>query len=488
MSSPLTSSLNVRILAGRLLTNRQSCLVSGLAGTGKSTLLKEMVKHLKTTEFKQNTHVVAPTAIAAISAKGMTVHTWLGLGLADKDVTSYLGRLHKYPVTTFNMTNTEYLVIDEISMIDPDMFVKIDIIARHIRKRNEPFGGITLLMFGDFCQLKSIQKKDTDIKFVFQTSLWKKMDIYRMWLRKNYRQGEDKKYASLLNRIRKGKITLNDIKLLRSKVVYKLNIEEIPLDVFGNVTITPPLLTTHKRNVKEYNIRKLKQLAEYNPIFTYTPTISNKQDEESSISPEFNKYYDTLHERFPVFNLRICRNAQIMMRCNMLIASGIVNGTLGIIDRLTENSVYVRFMVDGVMMPAIRIKKYRFVLRINGGKIYMDQYPISLAYSCTIHKSQSISLDSAVVDISRCFTDSMVYVALSRIRSLDGLIIKGMFDSRWFKSDKDALEFERDEQMFALISGCSRHIPQPDNCEIHKAWMESNITDPHIFHLVHSYL
>jgi GTPase SAR1 family protein len=486
----MTKSLNFKILTNKILVEKQSCLVSGLAGTGKSTLLKDIVKHLKTTEYKLNTHVVAPTAIAAISAKGMTTYTWLGLGLADKDVTFYLHRLHKYPITTFNLTNTEYLVIDEISMFDAEMFVKIDILARHVRKNKNPFGGIILVMFGDFCQLKSIQKVKTDIKFVFQTTLWKKMNIYRMWLRKNYRQGNDLQYANLLNRVRKGKITLQDIKLLRSKVVYKFNNNAIPVDEYGDVTITPPLLTTHKNSVKEYNINKLNYISTTNdfPIFTFRPKIATKRDEESEILPEFNKYSDTLHEKFPVYNVRVCQNTQVMMRCNIMIGCGIVNGTLGIISRLTDHSIYIRFMVDGVLMPAIRLKKYRFVLKINGGKIYMDQYPISLAYACTIHKSQSISLDSAIVDISRCFADSMVYVALSRIRSLDGLILKGMFDTRWFCSDKDALEFERDEQLVALVSGCTKNVEQSDDCAIHTVWKESEIADPNIFSIINEFM
>lgn len=498
------------------ISKKRSIMVSGEAGTGKSTLMKRVSYHLMKNPLL-NVHVVAPTGVAAVNAGGVTIHSWLGLGLADKDSSYYLRRLDKYPVMQHNLTRTSHLIIDEISMITPHMFQLIHTLCCFLRKDmlpcrknpNVPFGGMILMLFGDFCQLKSIIRSDKEkgthnqnqigygktlkrtgqttilshltnpnsenkpepLRFMFETPIWKKLGADRIWLRHNYRQGNDLRYATLLNRVRTGGITPQDIRTLRSRVIYKLPDKKLHLDPQGRVEVSPPILTTHKDGVVQYNNDLLTIVSEQydKPIHTYHPTIKyvpgpgKKELTQSQLSSETER----LQDRCPVFRLRVCVNAQVMMRCNsMMKDNGIVNGTLGIVRFVSDKSIKVSFRVNGFLTKPIAIQKYQFPVKTSNGTIYMTQFPLSLAYSCTIHKSQSISLDQAIVNIKHCFEESMVYVALSRVRTLDGLQIQGMFDTRWFHPNQKALAFETDPVIEEMkIQMTKQNLPKEvQNC------------------------
>lgn len=447
---------NYKVLLEKITKENRHCLISGVAGTGKSTLLKKTVKELKKIVDKETIHITAPTGIACINiGNAKTIHNWLGLKLADKPMAYYREHIYtnpNYATTIHNLLNTAILIIDEISMITPYMFMLIDHLARFIRKNREPFGGILLFMFGDFCQLEPITKEETEIKYVFQTDLWKSMNIYRHRLRKIHRQLNDDAYKDLLNRIREGKITLADEKLLRSKR-FRGNMEfKLELDEYNNVKITSPLLTTHRVRVSDYNRDCLKNVSKtYNtPLIALRPKITTKYCKNVQIDLIQKTRYseDQLKAMFPVYNVLICEKAQVMMRCNEYLKThNICNGTLGIVDRITpSNEVFVRFRVNDVLMPPMLVPPHKYKLKINGGYVVLEQFPLSLAYAISIHMCQGITLDSAIVDIARVFADGMAYVALSRVKSLDGLTIKGNFDTRKFKSNPDALEFERDTE------------------------------------------
>jgi ATP-dependent DNA helicase PIF1 len=461
-----------------LVSEKKSILVSGEAGTGKSTLMKRVCTHLCKNPLL-NVHVTAPTGVAAVNAGGTTLHAWLGLGLGDRDAFYYLKRLDKYPVMVEHISRTTHLIIDEISMVSPHMFSLIHSLCCHIRKdkrsaKGKPFGGMILLLFGDFCQLKSIKRSlnkhtnsqssmstylssptnngkidPSEFQFVFETEAWTKLDVRRIWLRHNYRQGNDLDYATLLNRIRMGKVTANDIRTLRTRVVYRLPQKEVQLDPQGRVEVMTPVLTTHKHGVVEYNQEMLsivshkfsKQVYTYHPDIQYKPRTGTRDLTPTQLSTETER----LQDRFPVFNTRLCVNAQVMMRCNSMMKEyGIVNGTIGIVRFLSDKLLKVSFQVNGIMTKPLSVSKHQFHMKMTNGIMYMKQFPLSLAYSCTIHKSQSVSLDRAIIDIKHCFEESMVYVALSRVRTLNGLQIRGMFDSRWFLPNKLALTFETD--------------------------------------------
>jgi len=259
----------------------------------------------------------------------------------------------------------------------------------------------------------------------------------------------------------------------------------LELDEDNCAKIIPPLLTTHRVKVENFNTKRLNDVSQQQqePLRLFAPKIKVKRDGFGDASEEMN-----LESKFPIYNVRLCKNAQVMMRCNALMESGICNGTLGIIDKITDKKIYVRFRVDGVLQPPINVPRYRFVLKINHGDIYMEQYPLSIAYAVTIHKSQGLTLDTAIVDIRKVFANSMVYVALSRVCSLDGLQLLGNFDTRTFKSNQEALDFEKDGQMTALVSGCTRNVKQPKECALHNVMETSYIADRNIFGIIKEFL
>ena len=456
---------NCKILLDKI-NEKRCCLISGIAGTGKSTLLKELVKELKQIVKKEEIHVVAPTGVACVNiGNAKTIHNWLGLKLADKPAGYYRERLYSgsYTTTITNLKTTSILIIDEISMITPHMFNLIDHLAKYVRKSSEPFGGITVIMFGDFCQLEPINKEESEVKYVFQTKTWEKMNIYRVWLRKIWRQLNDDKYKDILNRIREGKMNMNDVLTLRSKVTYKFKEHEIKQDGFGNVLITPPLITTHRAKVADSNKKNLLNVSEKfnSSIAKIRPNVITKYTKSYKAQnlPTTRYSDEQLQNMFPVYNVVLCEKAQVMMRCNEYISDGICNGTIGIVDQITpQGEIFVRFQVGGILMPPMMVPKHKFKMKINGGYLELEQFPLSLSYAISSHKAQGISLDMAVVDLRGVFCNAQAYVILSRIRSLDGLTIRGSFDTRKFKTCPEALKFETDTELIQIHSEVTKYM------------------------------
>lgn len=456
---------NCDILVDKIVNEKRCCLISGQAGTGKSTLLKKLVIELKKHYKKEEIQITAPTGIACVNiGNAKTIHNWLGLKLADKDSNYYMNNIYgQFPTTVLNMKNTQVLIIDEISMITPKMFMLIDRLAKYIRNNRMPFGGIIVVMFGDFCQLEPISKEDTDIKFVFQTDLWKTMNIYRLWLRKVYRQIGDDKYKDMLNRIRRGKMNFNDIRRLRSKIVYKNLEQKIEKDGYNQVKITLPLLTTHRKKVAENNKKMLMMASKQlnTPIVKFKPEITTKYTKNylAQNGSRTNYSDEQLKNMFPVYNVVICEGCQVMMRCNEYLGSGICNGTIGIVHQIDHmQNVFVKFRVNGQLTQPILIPRHTFKMKINGGYLELSQLPLSLAYALSIHRCQGISLEEAIVDLRGIFCDAQAYVALSRLTSFDGLTIKGMFDTRKFKSCDEALEFETDYELLDTIETLNKYM------------------------------
>lgn len=478
-------SLNVDILYDKIVKKNQNVLISGLAGTGKSYTIKKLYKRL-TTDFPElNTFITASTGVASVDLKGQTLHSWGGIGLGDRNSSYYFQHIFKkFPQAVMNYRHTTFLFIDEISLIDPDYFIILNALTKYVRQQNEPFGGIRLILSGDMAQLPAITK-NKNIDYIFETDIWKQLNVYRMWLRKIYRQQSDREYTNLLNRIRHGRMTLRDVKLLKGKVIKKMT--DMPFEFEdGVVKIQPPLITTHKRKVEKYNNQKLREIATIQDLqlTTFLPKTKVIREE---LSPMADVDEGNLENKFPVYDIRLCKNAQVMMRCNAFIKMGICNGTVGIVDRIEDKKVFVRFRVDGELLPSMEVPKYKFMLKINGGHIELSQFPLSICYASTIHKAQGTSLDEAVIDVRNLFCEGMAYVALSRVRTLNGLTLLGYFDTRYFKSNPKALKFERDEQLFTLVSACTKDV-KVENCAINKVWNESDIADRNVFQVIKEYM
>jgi ATP-dependent DNA helicase PIF1 len=449
-------------LIWRSVNTGHSVLLSGAAGSGKSELLKKFVSHLEKTSTKFR--LTAPTGIAAYNIKGETLHRALGLGLAGDDMVALFRMIknnpRKFSKTWKFLQETEILIIDEISMVTRDLFMKLNYLFKNARQNTTPFGGVILIMIGDFCQLNPVVKKsdpnyEKASQFVFENEVFSALPIMRIILQRSYRQNEPE-FINLLNHVRTGTITQQDLNTLQNRVGVDVSVADT---TDCTLVIRPVTLYSYKKNVDEHNEKELISLIEtqeeklykFAPRLrveilengkTYNETLvsNDKKSAQAMIKPD---KWKQLSDKFPVFNLRMCVGAQVMLRTNQYMDIGVYNGSMGIVQSISNDVMKIRFLIDGTFMEdPVEIFKFNFTMLV-GSKVHiiMTQFPVSLSYACTIHKTQSLSLEMAIIDLTNCFTYGQAYVALSRLRTLKGVSLKG-FNAKSILSNQKAVDFE----------------------------------------------
>lgn len=403
----------------------QSLFLTGKAGTGKTTLLKEIVE---TTHKK--TVIAAPTGIAAINAGGVTLHSLFHLpfgsfipdeGIPQVANLSFQLTNPKMLLRNLKMNSQkkaliremELLIIDEVSMLRADLLDAIDTILRYVRRKSSVFGGLQILFIGDLWQLPPVVKNEewnilknyySNI-FFFNATTFKKTKLVYLELDKIYRQ-KDSAFIDLLNHFRLNTINQADIDLLNQCYKNQFNL----LDNEGYI-----YLTTHNHKADKINKEALEKLAGKTYRF------------EADLEGEFSEY------AFPVDPvLELKEGAQVMFIKNDYSGNqAYFNGKIGKIDAVSEDHIVVSFP-DG-SEPA-EVERYmwenkKFALnqetreveeRIVGS---FSHFPIKLAWAITIHKSQGLTFEKAVIDISQAFAAGQTYVALSRLTSLKGLVL-----------------------------------------------------------------
>lgn len=394
----------------------QFVLVSGRAGTGKSYLLREFRSRLQSQRLRVAT--TAPTGVAALNVEGTTLHAWLGMGcLSDVSVEEALKRtLH--PRTKNALLRTEVLLIDEISMVHPTFFEILATVVQKVHQSDSPFGHLKIVMFGDFLQLPPVHRRPTDVRFTFQTDLWKSLGVVRMRLRNVHRQKKDAVYLDLLNQIRAGVLDSAAKNLLAGRVV------------------APPTPFTRlcclRRTVERFNATKLEEIDQ--PACTYQGTFSAEGAELRSLKREIA----TSDLNFPVpRQLTLKVGSQVMVRCNTHIGQGVCNGSTGLVTRLGTDEICVLF--DRQKTIAFKRHAFRFATDTDT-TLVLSQFPLCLAYAITIHKSQGMTLGRVLVDTS-CFEAGQLYTALSRVRVLADLFLTDL-DEEGLRVDEHALAFE----------------------------------------------
>ena len=465
-----------------LVANNQFTLVSGKAGTGKSYLLRQLQElcssHLKSAE----TVTVAPTAKAAVNAGGITVHSWLGLGLAKQPIDRIVFKIDKgwCEKTETNLSETDILLIDEVSMLDADFFDKISKVCQAVKKNySDYFGGIRLVMFGDFLQLPPIGQGVTP-PFVFLSELWKKMHVKRYMLRHVYRQDNTSQFVDVLNNVRKGQVTNSVAAFLKSRVV-----REPPDGIFTR-------LCAYRNTVKEFNADKLAELP--GEVASFTAGISLEQRKpKTSLSAadkdEFGKKFRTTEMAAKVvdkdfnvpFRLSLKVGAQVMYRCNFCVEEGVYNGSLGTVTAIRNASVNVHF-ANGAQ---VEVGSMEFSCRVGRtGKVVVKQLPLSLAWAMSIHKSQGMTLDRVLVDIS-CFEFGQFYVGISRVKTPEGLFLHGHpgLLKKAVRASPHAIQFEDDAFSELLVLGALFD----EGCSLHRA-MQLPISDINVFRVLHDFL
>ncbi|WP_131536454.1 helix-turn-helix domain-containing protein [Pedobacter nototheniae] len=424
--------------------------LTGKAGTGKTTFLRKLI---------QATHkkvlIAAPTGIAAINAAGVTIHSLFQLpfGAFFPDAASQI--INENISFNFNTPRTivkhlnmqgnkrrmlqelELLVIDEVSMLRADMLDAIDFSLRYIRRnRNVPFGGVQLLFIGDLHQLPPVVKNDEwrvmahfykSIYFFDALALKDNPPIY-IELDKIYRQNDDV-FIGLLNNLRNNKITVEDTALLKSHFRQDFK----PAADENYIT-----LTTHNNKADSINRERLTQL-ETKSYFFY-----------AKIQGDFNEY---AYPNDKSLELKV--GAQVMfIKNDMGIEKRYYNGKIGVVHNIGKDLIEIELPEDKIVIAISPYTWENVKYKLNEVTNEIEenvagsfiQYPIKLAWAITVHKSQGLTFDKAIIDVGDAFAPGQAYVALSRLRSLKGLILTSHLRDGGLQQDQNIHYFSKSKQ------------------------------------------
>jgi ATP-dependent DNA helicase PIF1 len=388
-----------------------SIFVSGSAGTGKSYLLQ----YLKANYLGAGLHITASTGIAAVNVGGQTLHSWAGIGLGNLPAEQIIENLFSPKLSRVRrkLKLAKMLAIDEISMISAPIFDLLNELLKTIRQNEASFGGLQLILFGDFLQLPPVNRNSElpeDYQFCFQSKAWKELNPKAIILKTVFRQ-EDQNFVKLLNNIRFGKASSEDIAVLKSRI------NRANSDNSG--TIKPTILASHNYQVDATNQIELKKIS------------NNSQNFAAKFSGDNYKIEFLRKNCLASQNLELKVGAQVMMLKNTYQKDGITNGSLGIIKEFSKRNNYpiVEFNNGKVLTitPEIwALEKFDEQKREIIVEAEMTQIPLLLSWAMTIHKSQGMTLDKIKCDLGKVFADGQIYVALSRVRSLEGLHISSI--------------------------------------------------------------
>jgi len=406
--SNLTDDQNVAFDAFK---EGKNLLITGPAGTGKSHLIRKMSLYAQ--RIKKTMAITAMTGAAAYIVNGKTLHSWAGIGLGDKPAPIIAQKiLNSYP-KKIKWQRCNILIIDEVSMMNALLFELLEEVSRLVRQNEKPFGGIQVVLLGDFYQLPPVGKTEQEQKFCFESPVWINVIEKTVILREIMRQ-KDPVFQKILQEVRIGEPSLETIEILMSRVGIEPDISS---------GIVPTLLSSKKLDVEKMNQREFRKLAgldiiQYDAVYEIVGERKKAMKEE-----EMNIWIDVIDKDNNYDkSIQITENAQVMLLKNIDQENGLVNGSRGIVIGFENDLPVVRFM-NGTTQT-IGYAEYLFEIS-NVSTIVAKQIPLSLAWCTTIHKSQGQSLDSIKMNIgSNIFEYGQTYVALSRARTLENLYIE----------------------------------------------------------------
>ena len=419
------------------LYTRRHCFITGKAGTGKTTLLKRLAE-----ETQKNFIIVAPTGVAAINAGGTTIHSTFGLPPGslipnnDEIDPNLATNRHRLVSDHLRLTKDkrrvlcelELLIIDEVSMVRSDILDAVDFILREVRKIQQPFGGVQALLIGDVHQLPPVAKDpERNIleryyrsPYFFDSRVWPQLQAAQIELQTNYRQS-DARFLELLDNIRHCRLPVEDRKLLQER--HNPSFDPAP----GYV-----LLSTHKHTADSVNSKELARL----------PGATHPFD--AIITGEFP---ETLFPCDQILHLKV--GAQVMFVRNDTESDSYYNGRLATVKRTDGTGITVTFKDSGTQYTLHRETWDNVDYRVDkdSGQVIKHvlgtfrQYPLRLAWAITIHKSQGLTFDKVIIDAAQSFAPGQVYVALSRCRSLEGIVLRSLFTPNALPEDSRLDEF-----------------------------------------------
>ncbi len=407
-----------------ILKSGRNVFLTGSAGTGKTYLINEYTNYLK--ERKIKPAIVAPTGIAASHIGGTTIHSFFSIGIREYIDDYYLDKLLQTKSVVERLSKLKVLIIDEVSMVSPGVFEGMDKILRAIKFTDKPFGGVQVILSGDFFQLPPVSKEWKEIRFIWQTELWKKLDLKIAYLEEKFRQDEDDILVSILDEIRSGDVSERTWEILQKKMEEKTQLK-----------IQPTKLYTHNIDVDRINLKELDKIEEA-PHFFEAIEKGSKQNIEKI-------YKSSLVQE----KLELKKGAVVIFIKNNY-EKGYINGTLGVIVDFDEDTkAPIVELASGRKIVAEREEWSR---ETETGKIQavVKQIPLRLAWAITVHKSQGMTLDAAEIDLSKTFEPGQGYVALSRVKSIDGLSLSGM-NNMALMVDEQVLSIDRKFKQFSEV-------------------------------------
>ena len=376
-----------------------SVLLTGAAGTGKTYTLNKFIRLARSRG--KVVSVTATTGLAATHINGCTIHSWSGLGIRNALHKSFFDNMPKNRKQIIE--NTDVLIIDEVSMLHDYRLDLVDQVCRQVKNNQSPFGGIQVIFCGDFFQLPPINEDVGGNSFITNSAAWQELAPDICYLKEQFRQKNDNEYSELLNGIRSGYLRPSQISSIKERLGKSPSESE-------QIAITR--IYTVNRDVDAINSQRLATLNSDEK--TFYASYSGRKDK-----------IELLKKSSLASDSLVLKVGAFVMFIKNSLEKKYINGSLGMVTKFDKDSGY----------PVVQLNNGKTVLArpdtwelTDGEKTVasMTQIPLKLAWAITVHKSQGMSLDAAVIDLSGSFVEGMGYVALSRVKRLDSLYLEGI--------------------------------------------------------------
>lgn len=415
----------------QLLNDGKNVFLTGGGGVGKSYILNHLRQELPIT-------VTATTGVAALNVNGQTIHSWSGIGICNKSVNAVVGIIRNTPKKLKRIQNAKILAIDEISMLDDTQLEYLNEVFKKVRNSAKVFGGLQVLFIGDFFQLPPVDLDKVDPKtektksYCFQSPIWEKLKLKTIYLKEVYRQ-DDKQLIESLNNIREGIVTESSIALFMNRDNIQPPEKAVRLYSLNKMVDSYNLKKYNEINEKEYTYIANDCLYDHTKygVYRYDPWNDDITIEQTMLRDLYDK------------NTRITRTLNLKPKCRVMllqnidVKQGLVNGSCGTVICCDDESVTVKFDNGMSYVVGTYVNEYYQ----DGQLMYTrEQIPLALAYACSIHKSQGLTLDNVFIEFEHMFAPGQAYVALSRAKTLDGMFLSH-FNSEKIKADKRIKDF-----------------------------------------------
>ncbi|QIC62274.1 AAA family ATPase [Acinetobacter schindleri] len=428
----------------KLLKAGENVFLTGSAGAGKTYTLNQYINYLKAR--KVSVAITASTGIAATHMNGMTIHTWAGIGIKDFLSEEDLKRMKERKYLKEHLENAQVLIIDEISMLHAKQLNLVNQVLKYFKESDEAFGGIQVIVAGDFFQLPPVGRNDerNRDKFCFMSDAWVEAKFRVCYLTEQHRQGND---------------YLNDIlNAIRAQAIGTEHRNALQGTRHQEIGETYTRLYTHNMDVDSINFRHLNE-------------IDNEPRQFDAQCDGNDKLIETLKSsvRAPE-TLTLKKHAKVMFVKNNFDL-GYINGSLGEVIGFEEDDEFGVLpkvkLTDGT---TLLVEPETWSVDNEAGKTIasFQQIPLRLAWAITIHKSQGMTLEAAEIDLSHTFEKGQGYVALSRLKTLDGLRLKGFNEQAL---ELDSLAIKADRRFQELSSEAEEHFENIDLTKQHNAFI-----------------